>query len=97
MGMLARLPIRLRLTLAFAAAMALVLAASGLFLYLRLGAALDRTIDRSLLGRAADVAALVRGAGPGQSWPARADSMARSSGAAPGGWRSAARSPRGST
>jgi two-component system, OmpR family, sensor kinase len=61
---LARMPIRLRLTLAFAAAMALVLAASGLFLYLRLGAALERTIDQGLLGRADDVAALHRGAGP---------------------------------
>jgi heavy metal sensor kinase len=64
-GMLARIPIRLRLTLAFAAAMAFVLAASGLFLYLRLGAALDRTIDQGLLGRANDVAVMVRGAGAG--------------------------------
>jgi heavy metal sensor kinase len=62
---LARVPIRLRLTLAFAAAMAVVLAATGLFVYLRLGAALDRTIDHSLLGRADDVASLVRGAGSG--------------------------------
>jgi two-component system, OmpR family, sensor kinase len=65
MGWLARLPIRLRLTLAFAVAMAVVLVAAGLFLYLRLGAALDRTIDRSLLGRADDVTALVRAAGSG--------------------------------
>jgi two-component system OmpR family sensor kinase len=65
MGRLASLPIRLRLTLAFAAAMAVVLVAAGLFLYLRLGAALDRTIDRSLLGRADDVTALVRAAGSG--------------------------------
>jgi two-component system OmpR family sensor kinase len=63
--LLAGLPIRLRLTVAFAAAMALVLAASGLFLYLRVGAALDRTIDQGLRGRADDVAVLVRGAGPG--------------------------------
>jgi two-component system OmpR family sensor kinase len=62
---LAGLPIRLRLTVAFAAAMALVLAASGLFLYLRVGAALDSTIDQGLEGRADDVAVLVRGAGPG--------------------------------
>jgi two-component system, OmpR family, sensor kinase len=65
MRLLAGLPIRLRLTVAFAAAMALVLAASGLFLYLRVGAALDRTIDQGLAGRADDLAALVRGAGPG--------------------------------
>jgi two-component system, OmpR family, sensor kinase len=65
MGWLARLPIRLRLTLAFAVAMAVMLVAAGLFLYLRLGAALDRTIDRSLLGRADDVTALVRAAGSG--------------------------------
>jgi heavy metal sensor kinase len=63
--LLAGLPIRLRLTVAFAAAMALVLAASGLFLYVRVGAALDRTIDQGLRGRADDVAVLVRGAGPG--------------------------------
>ena len=64
-GGLARIPIRLRLTLAFAAAMAVVLVAAGLFLYLRLGAALDRTIDQSLLSRADDVTALVRTAGSG--------------------------------
>jgi two-component system, OmpR family, sensor kinase len=59
-GFLARLPIRLRVTLAFAVAMAIVLAATGLFLYLRLGSALDRTIDQSLRARASDVGALVR-------------------------------------
>jgi two-component system OmpR family sensor kinase len=57
---LARVPIRLRLTLVFAAAMAAVLAAMGLFLYLRLAVALDRTIDQSLRSRAGDVAALVQ-------------------------------------
>jgi signal transduction histidine kinase len=56
---LSRLPIRTRLTLAFALAMAIVLAATGLFLYVRLGSALDRTIDQGLKARAADVAALV--------------------------------------
>jgi heavy metal sensor kinase len=60
MGFLARLPIRLRVTLAFAAAMAIVLAATGVFLYLRLGSALDGTIDQSLRARATDVGALVR-------------------------------------
>jgi len=63
--LLARVPVRLRLTLAFAVAMAIVLAATGLFLYLRLGAALDRTIDQSLRSHADDVAALVRRAGSG--------------------------------
>ena len=62
---LAGLPIRVRLTVAFAAAMALVLAASGLFLYVRVGAALDRTIHLGLAGRADDIAALVREPGPG--------------------------------
>jgi two-component system OmpR family sensor kinase len=57
---LARVPIRLRLTLVFAVAMAAVLAAMGLFLYLRLGVALDRTIDLSLRSRADDVTALVQ-------------------------------------
>ena len=58
--MLARVPIRLRLTLVFAAAMAAVLAAMGLFLYLRLAVALDRTIDQSLRSRAGDVATLIQ-------------------------------------
>ena len=56
----AALPIRLRLTLAFTTTMAVVLAAAGLFLYLRLEGALDRTIDQSLRGRASDLRALVR-------------------------------------
>jgi signal transduction histidine kinase len=59
------LPIRIRLTLAFAFAMAVVLAATGLFLYVRLGSALDRTIDQGLRARAADVAALVEQADTG--------------------------------
>jgi two-component system OmpR family sensor kinase len=58
MGFLARLPIRVRLTLAFAVAMALVLSATGLFLYLRLSATLDRTIAQGLDARARDVGAL---------------------------------------
>jgi two-component system, OmpR family, sensor kinase len=57
---LAAIPIRLRLTLAFAFAMAVVLAATGLFLYVRLGDSLDRTIDQSLRARTADVGALAR-------------------------------------
>jgi two-component system OmpR family sensor kinase len=59
------MPIRIRLTLAFVLAMALVLAAVGLFLYVRVGSALDRTIDQGLRGRAADVAALVQQADEG--------------------------------
>jgi two-component system OmpR family sensor kinase len=60
----AAIPIRMRLTLAFAAVMALVLAGAGLFLYLRLGADLDRSIDRRLRERAGDVGALVHRGDP---------------------------------
>lgn len=62
---LARVPIRLRLTLVFAVAMATVLAGMGLFVYLRVGAALDATIDQSLRGRADELAGLVRRSGSG--------------------------------
>ena len=47
--------------------MAVVLAATGLFLYVRLDSALDRTIDQGLRARAADVAALVEQADTGLS------------------------------
>jgi signal transduction histidine kinase len=47
-----RLPVRVRVTLAFAAVMAVVLAVAGLFLYVRLGAALDATIEQDLRARA---------------------------------------------
>lgn len=47
-----RLPIRLRLTLAFAAGMTVVLASLGGFLYVRLGAELQRSIDVGLRSRA---------------------------------------------
>ena len=56
---MSRLPIRLRVTAAFAVAMAAVLAASGLFLYLRLGSHLQTALDRELQLRAQDLAALV--------------------------------------
>jgi hypothetical protein len=46
-----RIPIRLRVTLAFAGVMAVLLAATGLFVYLRLGAELDATIDQGLRGQ----------------------------------------------
>jgi two-component system OmpR family sensor kinase len=57
---MSRLPIRIRLTLAFTVVMAVVLAATGLFLYLRLGSALDSALDQGLRARAADVTALAR-------------------------------------
>jgi two-component system, OmpR family, sensor kinase len=60
-----RVPIRIRLTLAFALLMALVLSGTGLFLYLRLGSTLDRTIDQGLRARAGDVGALVQQADTG--------------------------------
>jgi two-component system OmpR family sensor kinase len=50
-----RLPVRLRLTAAFALGMALVFAATGAFLYQRLGASLDEGIDEGLRARAAEV------------------------------------------
>jgi two-component system, OmpR family, sensor kinase len=60
-----RVPIRLRLALAFAVVMAAVLSVTGIFLYARLGSALDDTIDQSLRGRADDVSALIRRGGAG--------------------------------
>jgi heavy metal sensor kinase len=69
---MSRLPIRLRLTLAFALAMAIVLAATGAFLYFRLGSSLDETLDETLQARAAELEPLVadnpsllQGGGPG--------------------------------
>jgi signal transduction histidine kinase len=64
---MSRIPVRVRLTLAFALVMAAVLAATGLFLYLRLGSALDETLDNGLRSRADDVTALVLQAGSGLS------------------------------
>ena len=55
---MSRIPITLRLTLAFAAAMAVVLGVTGLLLHLRLGQALDRTIDDGLRSRADDISTL---------------------------------------
>jgi heavy metal sensor kinase len=55
-----RLPIRVRLTAVFILAMALVLLGVGAFVYLRLAASLDQTINDGLRSRADDVAALVR-------------------------------------
>jgi signal transduction histidine kinase len=64
-GLLARLPTRVRVTLAFTAAMAVFLAVAGTVLYVRLGDALDATIDRGLRSRAGDVAALIKQADSG--------------------------------
>ena len=63
--MIRRVPIRLKLTLAFALAMAVVLGAVGLFVYLRMGSALDRNIDQSLRSRAGDITALIQQADQG--------------------------------
>ena len=57
---MSRVPVRIRLTLAFALAMAIVLAATGLFLYVRTGSALDRTINQGLRARNADLSALAQ-------------------------------------
>jgi signal transduction histidine kinase len=60
MSWVARLPVRVRVTLAFAGVMALVLGATGLFVYWRLGAELDATINQGLRTRAADLTLLMQ-------------------------------------
>jgi two-component system OmpR family sensor kinase len=55
-----RIPIRLRVAAAFAVAMALVLAATGWFVYVRLGDHLLTALDSSLRVRADDLKALVQ-------------------------------------
>jgi two-component system, OmpR family, sensor kinase len=67
-----RLPITIRLTLVFSVVMAVVLAATGLFLYVRLGAELDRAVEDGLRSRADDVAALVRQSDPPRTQPSDA-------------------------
>src|SRR5829696_7205871 len=57
---MSRLAVRVRVTLAFAGVMAVVLAAAGLFVYLRLAAELDATIEQGLRAR-------VAGATPGRA------------------------------
>ncbi|MFL5831775.1 MAG: sensor histidine kinase [Solirubrobacteraceae bacterium] len=54
------MPIRLRVAAAFACAMAVVLAATGLFLYARLGDDLARSLDQDLQLRAQDLATVVQ-------------------------------------
>jgi signal transduction histidine kinase len=54
-------------TLVFAAVMVGVLAATGVFIYLRFGSELDRTINAGLQSRASDLTALIREADSGLS------------------------------
>jgi two-component system OmpR family sensor kinase len=56
--MLSRLPIRIRLTLVFAGVIAIVLAATGSFVYVRLGGSLSHSLNQDLRARADDVGAL---------------------------------------
>ena len=60
---MSRLPIRVRVTLAYAAVMAVVLGGVGLFLYLRLEAQLDESLDTGLRSRVTELAALARHSG----------------------------------
>jgi two-component system OmpR family sensor kinase len=57
---MAGVPIRVRLTLPFAAAMAVVLAATGVFVYLRVGRQLLDTLDTNLRAQIAEVRANAR-------------------------------------
>jgi two-component system, OmpR family, sensor kinase len=65
-----RVPLRMRLTLAFAVAMAVVLTALGIFLYVRLGAELLRSIDMGLSPRAEVITAGLGENGGGFTDPA---------------------------
>jgi len=51
-----RIPIRIRLTLPFALAMTLVLAATGVFIYLRVGSALLASVDTNIRAQLAEAA-----------------------------------------
>jgi two-component system OmpR family sensor kinase len=53
---MSRVPLRVRLTLVFATAMACVLAATGVFVYVRVGDTLGGTVDASLRAQAAESA-----------------------------------------
>jgi len=66
---MSRLPIRVRVAAGFAVAMALVLAATGGFVYLRLGDDLARSLDQDLRLRAQDLSGLV--SDPGSSLAAQ--------------------------
>jgi signal transduction histidine kinase len=54
--MISRLPIRVRLILPFALGMALVLAATGFFIYQRVGSTLITSVDQNLRGQATEAA-----------------------------------------
>ncbi len=62
---LSRLPTRVRLTLVFAVTMVVVLAVTGLFVYLRFRAELDRTIDLNLRTQTAALMPLIVGSEAG--------------------------------
>ena len=64
---MSRVPTRLRLTLVFAAMMLLVLVVTGLFVYLRFRAELDRTIDLNLRTQTAALVPLIVGHDAGLS------------------------------
>jgi heavy metal sensor kinase len=64
---MSRVPTRLRLTLVFAAMMLLVLVVTGLFVYLRFRAELDRTIDLNLRTQTAALVPLIVGPDAGLS------------------------------
>lgn len=57
--MIGRLPIRLRLTLPFALVMAVALAATGFFIYRRVGGTLLASVDQGLRGQAVEAAGRV--------------------------------------
>jgi signal transduction histidine kinase len=60
-----RLPVRRRVALVLSAALSLVLAASGLYIYARMGAELDTAVDQGLRSRTGDLTALIRQADSG--------------------------------
>ncbi len=62
---MSRVPTRLRLTLVFAAMMLLVLSVTGVFVYLRFRAELDRTIDLNLRTQAAALVPVIVGSKTG--------------------------------
>jgi len=61
---LTSLPIRLRLTFAFAIAMAAVLAAMGMFVFLRVGSALQSSVDQALHAQSFEATARIQAGRP---------------------------------